>query len=464
MSSGTIPTELGTQRIGVLLRKYAIPGIIAMTASSLYNLVDSIFIGRMPGTGSLALSGLAISFPLMNISAALGTLVGVGAATMVSVLLGQKRYGTACRVLANEVGLNILIGILFTTVTMIWMDPFLRAFGASDNTLPFAREYMTVIALGNVITHLYFGLNAVIRASGNPRLAMGLTLFTVISNAILDPVFIYTLGWGIQGAAIATILCQSLALVYALVYFFKPDRFLHLELRNIFILEWKIAGNSLKIGLAPFLMNLASCIVALFVNNQLLKYGGDLAIGAYGIVNRISFIFIMVCMGLNQGMQPIAGYNYGARQYRRVRKVYLNTALWASLVCTLGFLISELIPSLAVRAFTNDPEMIELSRRGLRLINCLLPIVGFQMVASNLFQCIGMVRKSILMSLSRQLLFLVPCLYTLPLALAQDGVWISFPISDALAAILAVILIVRLFKKFSRLKDGDDPAILGSAL
>ena len=464
MSSGNIPTELGTQRIGALLRKYAIPGIIAMTASSLYNLVDSIFIGRMPGTGSLALSGLAISFPLMNISAALGTLVGVGAATMVSVLLGQKRYATASRVLANEVALNILIGLLFTAVTLIWMDPILRAFGASDNTLPFARDYMVVISIGNTFTHLYFGLNALIRASGNPKLAMGLTLFTVTSNAILDPVFIYVLGLGIKGAAIATVLCQMLALSYSLAYFCHPNRFMRLLPGNILRLDWKIAGDSLKIGMGPFLMNLASCIVALFVNNQLVKYGGDLAIGAYGIVNRIGFIFIMVCLGLNQGMQPIAGYNYGARLYSRVKKVYLRTALWATLVCTVGFLISELMPGLAVRAFTNDPEMIALSRRGLRLVNCLFPVIGFQMVASNLFQCLGMVRKSIIMSLSRQLLFLVPCLYLLPLPLAQDGVWISFPISDALAAILAAVLIVRLFHKFSRLADGDDPAILGSTL
>ena len=464
MDKATIPTELGTERIGVLLRKYAVPGIIAMTASSLYNMVDSMYIGRMSETGSLALSGLAISFPLMNISSALGTLVGVGAATMISVLLGQKRYATANRVLANEVTLNVLIGVFFTAITLIFMDPILRAFGASDSTLPFARDYMIVISLGNVFTHLYFGLNAVIRSSGNPRLAMGLTLFTVISNAILDPVFIYTLGLGIKGAAIATILCQVLALSYSLIYFFNPDRLLHLETRHLLELDWKIAGDSLKIGMGPFLMNLASCIVALFVNNQLVKYGGDLAVGAYGIVNRISFLFIMVVMGINQGMQPIAGYNFGARQYRRVRKVYLLSALWATVICTVGFLVSELMPGLAVKAFSNDPEMIRLAERGLRLMNILFPIIGFQMVASNLFQCLGMVRKSILMSLSRQLLFLVPCLYTLPLSMGQDGVWLSFPISDGLASLLAVWLIVRLFHKFSLLKDGDDPAILGSAI
>ena len=464
MSAGTIPTELGTERIGVLLRKYAIPGIIAMTASSLYNMVDSMFIGRMPGTGSLALSGLAISLPLMNISTALGTLVGVGASTMISILLGQKRYDTAGRVLSNAVTLNILVGVLFTALTLIWMNPILRAFGATDNTLPFAREYMIVISIGNIVTHLYFGLNSIIRASGNPRIAMGLTLFTVISNAVLDPLFIYTFRLGIQGAAIATVLCQTLALIYTLIYFCKPDNFLRLKFRSLLRVDWKIASDSLKIGMAPFLMHLASCVVAIFVNNQLLKYGGDLAIGAYGINNRLTFLFVMICLGLNQGMQPIAGYNYGARLYSRVKKVYLKTAFWATLVCAVGCLVALFMPGLAVRIFTNDPPMIELAEHGLRLMNCIFIIVGFQMVASNLFQCLGMVRKSILMSLSRQLLFLVPCLYLLPLWLGQDGVWISFPISDGLAALLALVLIVRLFRKFSRLQDGDDPAILGSLL
>jgi putative MATE family efflux protein len=464
MAGGSIPLELGTRRIGVLLRKYAIPGIIAMTASSLYNMVDSMFIGRMPGTGSLALSGLAISLPLMNISTALGTLVGVGASTMISILLGQKRYDTARRVLSNAVSLNVLVGVLFTALTLIWMDPILRAFGATDNTLSYARQYMIVISIGNIVTHLYFGLNSIIRASGNPRTAMGLTLFTVISNAILDPLFIYTFHLGIQGAAIATVLCQTLALIYTLIYFCGGGNFLRLEIRSLLRIDWGIARDSLKIGMAPFLMHLASCVVAIFVNNQLLKYGGDLAIGAYGINNRLTFLFVMICLGLNQGMQPIAGYNFGARLYSRVKQVYAKTALWATLVCAVGCIVALFTPRLAVRIFTNDPPMIDLAEHGLRLMNCIFIIVGFQMVASNLFQCLGMVRKSILMSLSRQLLFLVPCLYLLPLWFGQDGVWLSFPISDALAAALALWLILRLFHKFSLLKDGDDPAILGSTL
>ncbi len=460
-----IPTELGTKKISTLIKEYAIPGIIAMTASSLYNMVDSIFIGHIPEAGSLAISGLAVTFPLMNISSALGTLVGVGAATMISVLLGQKNYKIANKVLANEVSLNILVGALFTVLTLLFMDPILLFFGASENTLPFARDYMVIIALGNIITHLYFGLNSVIRSSGNPKLAMGLTLFTVTSNAILDPIFIYVLGMGIQGAALATVLCQSMALAYTLWYFLDQKKFLHLPRKQFFQIDWIIAKDSLAIGMGPFLMNLASCIVVLFINNQLLKYGGDLAIGAYGIVNRLSFLFVMIVMGFNQGMQPIAGYNFGARQYSRVREVYVKTAMWATFVCTAGFVVSEFTPGAAVSVFTSDPMLKDLAVRGLKCMNIVFPIVGFQMVTTNLFQCLGMVRKSIFLSLTRQLIFLVPCVYFLPAALNSEvGVWYSFPISDSLAAITTGVFAIDLLRKLGRLQDGEDPTILGSQI
>lgn len=460
------PTELGTRPIGALIRQYAVPGIIAMTASSLYNMVDSIFIGHIPDVGSLSMSGLAVTFPLMNISTAFGTLVGVGAATMISVLLGQKNYKSAEKVLCNDITLNVITGILFTIVSLVWMDPILRFFGASDVTLPFARDYMTIIALGNAVTHLYFGLNSIVRSSGNPKMAMGLTLFTVISNAILDPIFIYTLGLGIQGAAIATVLCQTMALGYTLWYFLDQKRFLHLPRSlKIFRVDWRIASDSLSIGMGPFLMNLASCIVVLFINQQLVKWGGDLALGAYGIVNRITFLFVMVVMGFNQGMQPIAGYNFGARQYGRVREVYVKTAFWATIVTTAGFIVSEFLPDAAVSIFTNDHILEEKAARGLRMMNPVFPIVGFQMVTTNLFQCLGMVKKSIFLSLSRQLLFLLPCIYILPPILESEaGVWYSFPISDTVSAIITAILAWNLIVKLGKLKDGDDPSILGSQL
>ncbi|MBO6028048.1 MAG: MATE family efflux transporter [Bacteroidales bacterium] len=464
--AGSIPTELGVKPVNQLIRQYAVPGIIAMTASSLYNMVDSIYIGHIAEVGSLAISGLAVTFPLMNISTAFGTLVGVGAATMISVLLGQKNYAVANKVLSNEVTLNIITGLVFTFVTLMWMDPILRFFGATEATLPFARQYMTVIAIGNAVTHLYFGLNSVIRSSGNPKTAMGLTLFTVTSNAILDPVFIFAFKMGIQGAAVATVLCQFMALCYTMWFFLDQDKFLHLpRSRKVFRIDWRIAKDSLAIGMGPFLMNLASCIVVLFINQQLVKWGGDLALGAYGIVNRISFLFVMIIMGFNQGMQPIAGYNYGARQYARVREVYVKTAGWATIVCVFGFFISEVLPGPTVSIFTPDPVLHGMAARGLRMMNLAFPIIGFQMVTTNLFQCLGMVNKSIFLSLSRQLLFLLPCIYILPPLLeSETGVWYSFPISDTIAAIVTAFFAIGLLRNLGRLKDGDDPAILGSKI
>ncbi|MBQ3872506.1 MAG: MATE family efflux transporter [Bacteroidales bacterium] len=466
MAGTAIPTELGTKPVGALLRQYAVPGIIAMTASSLYNMVDSIYIGHIPMVGSLSMAGLAVTFPLMNISTAFGTLVGVGAATMISLLLGQKNYSAANKVLCNDVTLNIITGVLFTAVMLLWMNPILKFFGATEASLPYARDYMFYIAIGNAVTHLYFGLNSIIRSSGNPKLAMGLTLFTVTSNAILDPLFIFAFGLGIRGAALATVLCQCMALGYTLWYFLDQKKFLHLpRSRRIFRVDWKIAKDSLAIGMGPFLMNIASCVVVMFINQQLVKWGGDLALGAYGIVNRISFLFVMVIMGFNQGMQPIAGYNFGARQYGRVKEVYLKTAMWATIVVIAGFLVSELLSKPVVSIFTNDPALEDLAARGLRMMNLAFPIIGFQMVTTNLFQCLGMVRKSIFLSLSRQLLFLLPCIYILPDILQSEaGVWYSFPISDTIASVITALMGWSLIVKLSKLKDGDDPSILGGQI
>ena len=455
------PTELGTESVGKLLKKYAVPGIIAMTASSLYNMVDSIFIGHIPDVGSLALAGLAVTFPLMNLSAALGTLVGVGAATLTSVLLGQKNYDAANKVLANDISLNCITGVIFAVLCLVFINPILYFFGASDNTLVFAREYMQIILVGNVITHLYFGLNALLRSSGNPRLAMRLTLFTVICNTILDPIFIFVLGLGIRGAAIATVLCQAMALSYSLRYFMRKDNVPHLP-KRVFSLDWRIAKDSLSIGMGPFLMNSASCIVTMFINQQLLRYGGDLAIGAYGIANRINFMFIMVVMGFNQGMQPIAGYNFGALKYSRVRKIFKLTALWATFVCVFWFIASELFPGVMVSIFTSDMSLKEMADKGLRIMNPLVLIVGWQMVSTNFFQSLGMVKKSIFLSLSRQLLYLVPLIYILPSSMGINGVFLAFPCSDLLACITTLILIHNLFRKFDKLEDGDEPTILGS--
>ena len=456
-----IPVELGTEKIGRLLKQYALPAIIAQTASSLYNMVDSIFIGQ--GVGPLAISGLAVTFPLMNLSTAFGTLVGAGAATMLSVLLGQKNYKAANKVLGNVVSLNVILGLIFMAVALIFIDPILYFFGASENTLPYAKEYIQIILYGNIVTHLYFGLNAAMRSSGNPKKAMALTIFTVVFNTILDPIFIFVFDMGIAGAAWATVIAQTAAMIVVLKHFSDKSRAFHFE-KGIFKLDPRVAKDSLVIGMGPFLMNAAACLVTLFINQQLRDYSGDLGIGSYGICNRFIFMFIMICMGLNQGMQPIAGYNYGAKQYSRVKEVFWMTAKLGTIVTTLCFCIGMFIPRLAAGIFTHDEALLNMSAEGLRILTIGFPIVGFQMIGTNFFQCLGMVKKSIILSLSRQLLFLLPLLYCLPLWMGANGVWMSFPISDVLSAILTAILLRRLFKKFNTLKDGEESTILGSNL
>ena len=437
------------------MRKYAIPAIIAMTASSLYNMIDSIFIGQ--GVGPLAISGLAVTFPLMNISAAFGSLVGVGASAIVSMLLGQKNYGVARKVLGNVMTMNVVLGVLLMFFGLLFLDPILYFFGASENIISYAREYMIYILLGNVITHLYLGLNAVLRAAGRPKVAMWLTILTVVLNAILDPLFIFVFDMGIKGAAIATVLAQTVSLVWQLRLLNNKNEVLHFENGKVFTYDRKIARESLKIGLSPFLMNMASCFVVLLINNQLRRYGdqmgegvGDIAIGAYGIVNRIIFLFVMIVMGFNQGMQPIAGYNYGAGNYDRVLKVFWQTVGWATLCTTLGFMVGVFVPEVAVRLFTSDATMIDIAANGFTIAVVAFPIVGIGMVASNFFQSIGMAGKAIFLSLSRQVLFLIPCLVVVPLFFDIKGVWMALPISDAISSVVSVVLIVGLIRKFKQ--------------
>ncbi len=447
MNNGA-PLELGTEKVGTLLRQYAMPAIIAMTASSLYNMVDSIFIGQ--GCGAMAISGLAVTFPLMNLSTAFGTLVGVGGSTLISVLLGQRNYPAAQKVLGNIFLLNVLLGVLFATVSLLFLSPILRFFGASDATLPYAREYMIPIMLGNVVTHLYFGLNSVVRVSGHPRRAMYATILTVGINAVLDPLFIFGFKMGIKGAAIATVLAQCVSFVWIMITLSDKREFLHFSW-DYFRVDWKIAGRSLSIGMAPFLMNVTACFVVIFINNQMKRYGGDLSIGAYGIVNRLIFIFIMIIMGFNQGMQPIAGYNYGAKQYGRVMEVLKLTMIWASVMTCTCFAVGMICPRTAVSLFTHDGEMIDIASRGFRIAVLVFPIVGRQIVISNFFQCLGLARKAIVLSLSRQLIFLLPCLLILPMFFGTDGVWFSMPASDFLAALLAEIMLFRLVRQLKTL-------------
>ena len=398
-------TELGTERIRKLLVQYSVPAIIAMTASSLYNMVDSIFIGL--GVGPMAISGLALTFPLMNLAAAFGSLVGVGAATLISMRLGQKDYASA--------------------------------------------QYI----LGNVVTHMYLGLNSVLRSAGHPRKSMYATINTVVINTILDPLFIYGFGWGIRGAAIATVLAQVISLVWQFRLLSDSSELLHFH-RGIYRPRKRIVKEILAIGMSPFLMNVTACFIVILINKGLKEHGGDLMIGAYGIVNRLAFFFVMIVMGLNQGMQPIAGYNFGARQYDRLMHVLKLTVIGATCVTSLGFLLGELLPHWAVAVFTTDEELIRLAAEGMRIVFLCFPIIGFQMVTTNFFQSIGMAPKAIFLSLSRQLLFLLPGLLFLPDILAgmgyngSWGVWCSMPLSDLLASLVAALMLLRELRRFRK--------------
>lgn len=447
MSNRQATLELGTKPVGRLLLQYAMPAIIAMTASSLYNTIDSIFIGQC--VGAMAISGLALTFPLMNLSAAFGAAIGVGASTLISVKLGQSDYKTAENILGNTVVLNTIIGLLFGVIALIFLDPILYFFGASENTISYARDYMVIILLGNIFTHQYFGLNAVLRAASKPKAAMYATIFTVILNTILDPIFIWGLEMGIRGAAIATILSQMVALSWQLRIFSNKKEMLHFT-KDRYKLRSDIVKNIIGIGLSPFCMNACACIVVIFINTSLTRHGGDLAVGAYGIANKVAFIFVMIVMGINQGMQPIAGYNYGARRFDRMMKVLKYSMVAATVVTLSGFLLGELLPYHCARLFTSDNELIEIAKKGIQISLLAFPIIGYQMVITNFFQSIGMAKISIFLSLSRQLLLLIPMLIILPHFLGVDGVWASLPVSDTLSAILAAIIMTVNIKKIRK--------------
>ncbi len=447
MSNKQATLELGTQPIGQLLLKYALPAVIAMVASSFYNMIDSIFIGQ--GVGALAISGLAITFPFMNLSSAFGAAIGVGASTFLSVKLGQRDYDIANSILANNALLNIIIGIVFGGLCLIFLSPILYFFGASDNTISYARDYMEIILVGNAITHLYFGLNAVLRSAGKPRAAMGLTIFTVLFNAVLDPLFIYTFHLGIRGAAYATVLSQLVALCWQWKLFSNGKELLHFDYSK-FHLQRNIVGNIISIGCSPFAMNACACLVVIFINNRLLTYGGDLAVGAYGIANRVAFIFVMITMGVCQGMQPIVGYNYGAQNYHRMLYALRLSMIVGTAVCAVGFFVGMFLPGACARLFTTDETLIALSITALRYMVALFLIIGAQMVITNFFQSIGKAKISIFLSLSRQLIFLVPALAILPRFYGLNGVWLAMPVSDLVAAVMAYALLAVYIRQLKR--------------
>ena len=464
MSSQDSPLSLGTDSISKLLFRYAMPAIIAQVAASLYNIVDSIFVGQ--GVGPLAITGLALTMPMMNLSAAFGAMVGAGSAALTSIRLGQGNKAAAENILGNVVLLNVVLGMAIMLFGLVYIDELLYFFGASDQTLPYAREYMRIILYGNITQHLYLGMNDMIRASGNPRKSMAIMLTSVAVNLILNPLFIFKFGWGIKGSAAATVIAQFVACLIALSHFCSKSSFLRFK-REAFHFDLKIVGNILSIGLAPFLMNLCASMVAAFVNTAMLRYGGtgmhdiitreqgaaDLYVGAYGIVNRVALLFIMIIQGLNQGMQPIVGYNYGAKNFARVRKAVFMTIGCGMAIGTLGFILGETIPEVIASAFVDSSKggdeqlMITAAAQGMRIILIMFPLVGFQVVVGGFFQYIGKAPLAIFVSLTRQLLFLLPLLWILPRHLGAYGVWSSMPIADSASILLAFILFVWQIRK-----------------
>ena len=444
-------TELGTQSIRSLLVKYAMPGIIAMTASSLYNMVDSIFIGH--GVGAMALSGLTIAKPFMDICAAFGSLVGVGASSLVAIKLGEKDYRSANDVLANVILLNVLLGALVMVVGLFWLEKILYAFGASEVTITYAHEYMEVILWANILTHIYYGLNSMLRSIGHPKVAMYSTILAVVVNIILDPIFIFVLDMGVRGAALATVLSQAIAVIGQMVIFLNPKEVIYFH-RGIWRLKRDITLRALGIGMAPFLMHLAACFVVIVLNNQLKRYGGDMAIATFGVTNRFMFFFAMIVMGLNQGMQPIVGYNFGAKLYPRMVRTLKLTIMCATCVMGALWLFGLVWPEGFIRLFTHDEELIVQSIAPARVMLCTMVVVGFPMVVGNFYTSIGMSSKAIFLSLTRQVLFLIPCILLLPMLFQTLGitsiwgVWWSLPICDALAATIAAVVINHDMRKF----------------
>ena len=444
-------TELGTEPVRKLLLRYALPGIIAMTAMSLYNMVDSIFIGH--GVGAMALSGLTVAKPFMDICAAFGTLVGVGASSLVAIKLGQKDYRSANDVLANVVILNMLLGSLIMVVGLYWLDPILYAFGASEVTIGYARDYMEIILWGNILTHIYFGLNSMLRSMGHPKISMYATILAVTLNVVLDPIFIFVLDMGVRGAALATILSQLVSVIVELIIFLNPKEVIHFH-RHMWRIRKDITMRALSIGLAPFLMHIAACSVVIVLNNQLMRYGNDMSIATFGITNRFIFFFVMIVMGIQQGMQPIVGYNYGSKQYDRMVRAFKLAIYSATCVMSVLWLFGEIWPEGFIRLFTHDSLLVETSIAPARVMLCVMCAIGFPMVTGNFYTSIGMAKKAIFLSLTRQVLFLIPLILGMPILFEQLGwdplwgVWWSWPISDTLSVLTAAILINKDMRTF----------------
>ena len=428
--------QLGQGRIAHLIFKFSIPAVIGMVVHSVYNIVDRIYIGW--SVGGLGIAGITVVFPIMLLLMAFGTLVGLGANALISIRLGEQRKDEAELVMGNGMVLLILISLIISASGLIFMDPLLRFFGASSSILPYARDYMGIILLGSVAQSISFGMNNFIRAEGNPRTAMFTMLIGAFLNIILDPIFIFALGMGVRGAAIATVISQAVSAVWVLSYFLRGKSTLKIRVKN-FRLHKAIVGRILIIGSPPFAKHIGNSGLMVLLNNSLLLYGGDLAISAMGIIHSISTLIIMPIFGISQGIQPIVGYNYGAKRYDRVLETLKLAVLAATAVGSAGFIVIMLFPGWLIGLFSgNDPELIKIGVNGLRTFMALLPVVGFQVVCSNFFQAIGKPKQAMFLSMSRQFILLIPAILILPRYMGLPGVWTAVPVADVGSSLLTL--------------------------
>ena len=444
--------DFQTKKISKIVWEYALPGIIGTVVTALYNVIGRIFIGQ--GVGALAISGLAITFPVMNLTTSIGMLVGAGAAARISISLGKKDRETSEKILGNSLLLTIILNAVFITLILIYLEPILRSFGASDLTLPYAYDYLKIVRLGNVCVSLAYNFNAMMRASGYATTAMTTMLIGAIFSVILTPIFLYGFNMGIQGVAWATVISMFLGMIFVMHHFLQKKSLIRLKLKNI-KLNKRIIISIVSIGMSPFSMQVAASGVAVLMNTSLIRYGGDLAVGAYGIINTVLMLFLMIIMGLNQGTQPIIGYNYGAGNYSRVRETLMYSIKIASIIASAGALVAIFFPEIFANAFTNDTELKNITVRGIRITVSALPLVGFQIVSSSFFQSIGFAAKSLIQSLSRQLIFLVPAIIILPRVWELDGLWIAMPVSDTLAFILSLFLLTSQLKQLKKMESDN---------
>jgi putative MATE family efflux protein len=440
--------SLGEEKISTLLWRFSLPAITGMVVNAFYNVIDSIFVGR--GVGEIGLTAVTIAFPVMIVLMGLGMLVGVGAAAVVSLRIGEKKQQEAEKILGNAFTLSMLLAIGFSACILLFLDPILKILGAEPNVLPYARDFTRIIVLGSVFMYVGFGLNNIVRAEGNPRMAMSTTLISAGLNILLNPLFIFIFHLGVGGSALATVVSQGVSAVWIFIYFLRGKSLIKLRKVNL-ILDKKIVLSIFKIGMSPFLMQIASSVTTILFNYTLLRYSGELAVASIGIINRIGMLMLMPIFGISQGLQPIIGYNYGAGNYSRVIKALKIGIYAATLVSTAGFLLVQIFDKQIIMLFNDNPELILMGSAAMRINLCMLPVIGFQIIGANYFQAVGKAGYAIVLSMSRQLILLIPLLLLLPTLLGIDGVWLASPISDFTAALLTGVFLFWELSKLSRM-------------